>query len=79
MMKDAMKDEKEEPESWDDWSKYIMNVAKRVGGISKGGHNQKTTWLWNEEVKRRSSRRKGVCIKYGRRKKTNDQKNNTGL
>ena len=28
-----------------------MNVAKRVCGISKGGHNQKTTWWWNEEVK----------------------------
>ena len=43
MMKDAMKDGKKEPESWDDWSKYIMNGAKRVCGISKGGHNQKTT------------------------------------
>ena len=51
MMKDKMKDAKEEPESWDDWYKYIMNVAKRVCGISKGGHNQKTTWWWNEEVK----------------------------
>ena len=51
MMKDEMKDAKEEPESWDDWCKYIMNVAKRVCGISKGGHNQKTTWWWNEEVK----------------------------
>ena len=43
MIKDGMKDAKEEPESWDDWCKYIMNVAKRVCGISKGGHNQKTT------------------------------------
>ena len=51
MMKDEMKDAKEELESWDDWCKYIMNVAKRVCGISKGGHNQKTTWWWNEEVK----------------------------
>ena len=51
MMKDEMKDAKEEPESRDDWCKYIMNVAKRVCGISKGGHNQKTTWWWNEEVK----------------------------
>ena len=50
-MKDAMKDVKEKPESWDDWSKYIMNVTKRVCGISKGGHNQKTTWWWDEEVK----------------------------
>ena len=44
MMKDAMKDTKEETEGWKDWSKYIMNVAKTVSGISKGGHNQKTTW-----------------------------------
>ena len=44
MMKDEMKDAKEEPESWNDWCKYIMNVAKKVCGISKGGHNQKTTW-----------------------------------
>ena len=51
MMKDEMKDAKEEPESWEDWCKYIINVAKRVCGISKGGHNQKTTWWWNEEVK----------------------------
>ena len=51
IMKDGVKDAKEEPESWDDWCKYIMNVAKRVCGISKGGHNQKTTWWWNEEVK----------------------------
>ena len=51
MMKDGMKDAKEEPESWDDWCKYIINVAKRVCGISKGGHNQKPTWWWNEEVK----------------------------
>ena len=51
MMKDEMKDAKEEPESWDDWCKYIMNVAIRVCGISKGGHNQKTTSWWNEEVK----------------------------
>ena len=29
----------------------IKNVAKRVCGISKSGHNQKTTWWWNEEVK----------------------------
>ena len=50
LMKDAMQDANEEPESWDDWSKYIMNVAKRVCGISKDGHNRKTTW-WNEEVK----------------------------
>ena len=28
-----------------------MNVAKSVCGISKGGHNQKVTWRWNEEVK----------------------------
>ena len=27
-----------------------MNVANRVSGISKDGHNRKTTW-WNEEVK----------------------------
>ena len=51
MMEDGMKDAIEEPESWDDWCKYIMNGAKRVCGISKGGHNQKTTWWWNEEVK----------------------------
>ena len=51
MMKDEMKDAKEEPETWNNWCKYIMNVAKRVCGISKGGHNQKTTWWWNEEVK----------------------------
>ena len=51
MMKGEMKDAKEELESWDDWCKYIMNVAKRVCGISKGVHNQKTTWWWNEEVK----------------------------
>ena len=44
-IKRMMKDAKEEPESWDDWSKYIMNVAKRVCGISKSGHNQKTA-LW---------------------------------
>ena len=30
-----MKDANEEPESWDDWCKYITNVAKRVCGISK--------------------------------------------
>ena len=51
MMKDEMKDAKEEPESWDDWCKYIMNVAIRVCGISKGGHNQKTASWWNKEVK----------------------------
>ena len=51
MMKDEMKDAKDKPESWDDWCKYIMNVAKRVCGISKGGHNQKTTWWCSEEVK----------------------------
>ena len=28
MIKDGMKDAKEEPKSWDDWCKYIMNVAK---------------------------------------------------
>ena len=50
-MKRMMKDAKEELESWDDWCKYIMNVAKRVCGISKGGYNQKTTRWWNEEVK----------------------------
>ena len=30
ILKDAMKDAKEEPESWEDGSKYIMNVAKRI-------------------------------------------------
>ena len=29
-IKRMMKDAKEEAESWDDWCKYIMNVAKRV-------------------------------------------------
>ena len=43
MMKDGMKDAKEEPESWDDWCKYVMNVAERACGKSKGGRNQKTT------------------------------------
>ena len=50
-IKRMMKDAKKEPESWDDWSKYIMNVAKRVCGISKGGHNQKTTWWCNDKAK----------------------------
>ena len=45
MMKDKMKDAKEEPESWDDWCKYIMNVAKGVSGISKGGRNQKNNMV----------------------------------
>ena len=50
-IKRKMKDAKEEPESWDDWSKHIMNVAKRACGLSKSGHNQETTRWWNEKVK----------------------------
>ena len=37
MMKDATKEAKKEPESYDDWCKYIMNVDIRICGISKGG------------------------------------------
>ena len=50
-MKRMMKDAREEPQSWENWSKYTMNEAKRVCGISKDGRNRKTTWWWNEEVK----------------------------
>ena len=46
-----MKDAKEELESREDWSKYIMDLAKRICGISKGCHNRKTTWWWNVELK----------------------------
>ena len=77
-MKDEMKDAKEEPESWDDWCKYIMNVAKRVYGISKGGHNQKTTWWWNEEVKE-VIKEKRRLYKVRQKKKDQRSKNNIGL
>ena len=69
MMKDEMKDAKEELESWDDWCKYIMNVAKRVCGISKGGHNQKTTWWWNEEVKEVIKREKAFVQSMAEKKR----------
>ena len=75
LMNDAMKDANAEPESWEDWRKYIMNVAKRVCGISKGGYDRKRT-CWNEEVKEVIKEKRHL---YGRRKKTNNQKNNTGL
>ena len=39
-----IKDTNEEPESCEDWSKYIMNVDRRVSEIWKGGHNRKTKW-----------------------------------
>ena len=39
-----IKDKNEEQESCEDWSKYIMNVDRRVSGISKSGHNRKTKW-----------------------------------
>ena len=35
MMEDGMKDAIEELDSWDDWCKYIMNVAKRVWNIER--------------------------------------------
>ena len=68
MMKDEMKDAKEEPESWDDWSKYIMTAAKRVCGISKGGHNQKTTWCLNEEVKEVIKEKRRLCKVWQKKK-----------
>ena len=55
-----------------------MNVAKSVCGIFRRGRNRKTTWWWNKEVTG-VNKEKGVCITYGRRKTTKNQKNNSGV
>ena len=67
IMKDAMKNPKEEPEIWKDWSYYIMNVVKSVCGILKGVRNRKATWRWNEEVKEVIKKRR--LYKVWRKKK----------
>jgi len=49
-VREGVREEKQEPESWEQWSVRIMKVAADVCGTSRGRHERRSTWWWNEQV-----------------------------
>ena len=66
-----------ESECWEEWSENVLRAAKKVCGISKGGHKQKTTWWWNTQV-REAAKAKRLLHKRCQKDKEPSQENSAG-
>jgi len=62
----------------EEWSENILKAAKKICGISKGGHKSKITWWWNDEVKK-AIKEKRQAYKSWQKMEMKNQRNSIKL